>query len=186
MSSSKLKVNSKAIIAALVMLSFVVACNDSDKSEKNSPTDTVNATKTDTSSATLPPVKKVGKASITVMTEDKSNKIEKDKMGYYNRTEVLPEYPGGQNDLQNYVSSKIEYPEDAINNNIEGTVHVQFAIDEQGNVSNARTIGNKIGYGLEEEAIKLVSNMPKWTPGMVKGKKVKAWYTLPVAYKLEG
>ena len=181
MSFTKLNTNKKTVIAALVMISLAVACNDSDKSGKISTSGDSAAKNTTTLVA-----KKVGKASIAMMTEEKSNKIEKDKMGYYNGAEVLPVYPGGPNALQTYVAEHIEYPGNAIDNSIEGTVNVQFAIDEQGNVSNARAIGNNIGYGLEEEAIKLVSGMPKWTPGMVKGKKVKAWYTLPVTYRLEG
>ena len=130
--------------------------------------------------------KKTGKASmgITVNT-DANTKIEKDKMGYYNRTEVLPAYKGGQSALETYINNNIEYPQDAIDNNTEGTVNVQFAVDEQGNISNVKTIGNKIGYGLEEEAIKVVSKMPQWTAGQVKGKNVKTWRILPITYKLE-
>jgi periplasmic protein TonB len=183
MSFKKLNSNIHLAIAAFVGLFFVVACNDSDKSGKSSTTtDTAN---TANSTPTVAPAKKVGKASVK-MAGDETGKMEKDKMGYYNRTEVSPIYPGGQDALQTYVTNTLEYPQNAIDNNIEGTVKVQFAIDEQGNVSNAKSIGEKLGYGLEEEAVKLVSTMPKWTPGMVKGKKVKAWYTLPVTYRLEG
>jgi protein TonB len=45
--------------------------------------------------------------------------------------------------------------------------------------------GTKIGYGLEEEAIRVVNSMSNWTPGMIKGNKVKAWYTLPITFRLE-
>ncbi len=182
MSFSKLKLRYPAVIAAFSMLLFVTACNDSDKSEKNSTTSDTAAK----SATTTTPGKKVGKASAKLMAAEQNSKIEKDKEGYYMYTEVLPVYPGGQDALQSYVSDHLQYPEDAIDNNIEGTVRVQFAIDEQGNVTNAKVVGDKLGYGLEEEAVKLITSMPKWTPGMVKGKKVKAWYTLPVTYRLEG
>ena len=94
-----------------------------------------------------------------------------DNTGYYNYAEVAPAYNGGQGAIESYINNNIEYPEEAIDNGIEGTVNVQFGIDENGNISNVKTLGNKIGYGLEEEAVKVISNMPKWTPGIVKGKK---------------
>ena len=72
-------------------------------------------------------------------------KMEKDKTGYYNRTEVAPAYPGGQNSMEQYISNNIEYPQDAIDNNVEGIVYVKFGVDENGNISNVSTIGNKIG-----------------------------------------
>ncbi len=130
--------------------------------------------------------KKKGKASVSMSSENTTNeKMKKDEMGYYNFTEVLPAYSGGQSGLESYIQNSIEYPQEAIDNNVEGTVNVEFAIDENGSVSNVKTIGNKIGYGLEEEAIKVVSNMPKWTPGQVKGKYVKTKRTLPITYRLE-
>jgi TonB family protein len=130
--------------------------------------------------------KRMGKVSATMPTEADANaKMEMDKMGYYNRTEVLPAYNGGQAALENYINNNIEYPQDAIDNNIEGTVSVQFAVDEQGSISNVSTIGTKAGYGLEEQAIKVISNMPKWTAGQIKGKNVKTWRILPITYKLE-
>ena len=111
--------------------------------------------------------------------------MEVDKQGYYNRTEVLPAYKGGQSALENYIMNNIEYPQEAIDNNIEGTVSIHFAVDEQGNISNVKAMGNKLGYGLEEEAVRVVSKMPKWSPGQVKGKNVKTWRTLPITYRLE-
>jgi TonB family protein len=64
-------------------------------------------------------------------------------------------------------------------------VNVHFLVDEKGNISNVTTVGNKVGYGLDEEAVRVVSKMPKWNPGQVKGKNVKTWRTLPIMYRLE-
>jgi protein TonB len=162
------------------------SCND-DKSANSSTPGASNDTATNTEQApVVAKMKKSGKVSTSTSADDTKVKMEKDKMGYYNRTEVLPAYKGGQNAIDNYITSNIEYPQDAIDNNIEGVVNVQFGVDENGNISNVSTIGNKIGHGLEEEAIRVVSKMPKWTPGQVKGKNVKTWRTLPISYKLEG
>jgi periplasmic protein TonB len=189
MKFKSLKFISTGVITS-VLFSFMVACNN--ESGKDSTNTTGNENKTpDSAASTNPstattPKKKTGKVSTSVSATAEANaKVEKDKMGYYTNTDVLPAYGGGQDALQTYISNNIEYPQDAIDNNAEGTVNVQFVVDEHGNVSNVKTVGNKIGYGLEEEAIKVVSQMPKWTPGQVKGKYVKTWRTLPIMYRLE-
>ena len=186
----------KLITAAIIVVAacvFMQACND----ESGNNSSTTPATGADSSTAAMGTEpgrqpneagtkKRMGKVSATMPAEANANaKMEMDKMGYYNRTEVLPAYKGGQAALENYINNNIEYPQDAIDNNAEGIVNVQFGVDENGNISNVSTIGNKIGYGLEEEAIRVVSKMPKWVPGQVKGKNVKTWRTLPVNYRLE-
>ncbi len=142
---------------------------------------------TDTSGgARAASAKKKGKITAGVSKDDASVKIEADAQGYYNRSEIAPAYTGGQSALESYIVNSIEYPQQAIDNNVEGVVNVQFAVDEKGNITNVKTVGNKLGYGLEEQAVKVVSAMPKWTPGKVKGKTVKTWRTLPINYRLEG
>jgi periplasmic protein TonB len=183
-------------IIAATLCGLIAACNN--ESENNSTSAPVSGADTSGSAAAnnspaeasqettaTIPKKKTGRVSATITEPDANTKIEKDKMGYYNRTEVLPAYKGGQDALANYINSNIEYPQDAIDNNIEGTVSVQFVVDEQGNISNVKTIGNKLGYGLEEQAVKVVTAMPRWTAGQVKGKNVKTWRVLPITYKLE-
>ncbi|MBC7874149.1 MAG: energy transducer TonB [Ferruginibacter sp.] len=129
--------------------------------------------------------KRVAKVTVTTPEIDKTAAMKTDDRGFYNYTETAPAFPGGQNSLENYITSNIVYPEDAIDNNMEGTVYVMFTIDENGKVGGAKATGKKLGYGLEEEAVRVVNGMSNWTPGMIKGKKVKGWYTLPVTYKLE-
>lgn len=180
--------NLKRIWGSLIgifMLAFVVSCNDEsgNNSTTTSETDTSMSTKSSTPDA--PVKKKTGKASVKMTDADASAKVEKDNMGYYVRAEVMPSYNGGQSALERYINDNIEYPQVAVDNSVEGTVNVQFLVDENGNVSNVKTVGNNIGSGLEEEAIRVVSAMPKWTPGQVKGKNVKTWRTLPITYRLE-
>jgi len=97
----------------------------------------------------------------------------------------MPAYPGGQNALEDYMNNNVEYPQNAMDNNSEVTVNVQFVVDENGKVRDAKVVGKELGSGLDEEAVKVVSNMPKWTAGKVKGKNVKTRIVLPVTYKLE-
>jgi protein TonB len=183
MNFNQLKTTMRGCVAICASAMLLFSCND-DKSANNS---TSTGSETDTTTAVNAPVAKTkkGKAKATIAADDTKVKMEKDKMGYYNRTEVAPAFDGGDAGIENYVTNNIEYPQDAIDNNVEGTVTVQFGVDENGNVSNVSTVGNKIGHGLEEEAIRVVSKMPKWTPGQVKGKNVKVWRTLPISYRLE-
>lgn len=156
---------------------------DSMTSMSNNPADPSETNSTPGSKTVQP--RRTGKASAMIAEDDTKIKVEKDKSGIYMRAEMAPAYPGGQNGLNEYITQNIEYPADAIDNSIEGTVYVQFAVDEKGKVSQVRTAGAKLGYGLEEEAVRVVSNMPAWTPGQVNGKKVKVWRTLPIVYRLE-
>jgi len=202
-----MKKNSRVRIGALVMAGsvfFITACNNSDYT-KNPSTDSANApanadttmsnrTGTDTSSAAVSPksaegktssTHKKGRVSLGKMTERKSATMKPDKDGVYEMTDVRPAFPGGQAALEDYVNTNIEYQQPAIDNNTEGTVDVQFVIDENGSVSNAKVIGKELGSGLDDEAVRVISNMPKWTPGKVKGKNVKTRLVLPITYKIE-
>lgn len=119
-------------------------------------------------------------------TPDNTVKIEKDKEGVYNRTDVMPEFPGGQHALADYVNNHLDYPQQAIDDNTVGTVKVSFVVDEHGKVSGAHLLtGNKVGNGLDEQAVRVVNSMPAWKPGKVNGKNVKTRLELPISFQLE-
>lgn len=192
------------IPAVATSLFVMMSCNSDDYKKDETPTtevavpDTAQMMMTDTAGMMTTDTAgtmqkqagatktKKGRVSSIMMTEsDKDAPMKQDKQGYYSSVEVLPMYPGGQNALDNYVYKNLEYPQDAIDNNIEGIVTVNFAVDEAGKVSNARVVGKPLGYGLEDAVINAVNKMPTWTPGVIKGKNVKTYYTLPVNFKLE-
>jgi protein TonB len=116
---------------------------------------------------------------------EKAMTIKPDKDGVYEMTDTRPVYPGGQEALENYVNNNIEYQQPAIDESTQGTINVQFVVDENGNVANAKEIGKELGNGLDQEAVRVISNMPKWMPGKVKGKNVKTRVVLPITYKIE-
>jgi TonB family protein len=200
-----MKKNARPKIWALAMAGsvfFITACNSSDYTKNpsentpaNSDTATSTAPVTDTSSASVSANKPMAnknsasnskrKVSVGKMSETKTSGMKPDKDGVYEMTDVRPAYPGGQAALEDYINSHIEYQQPAIDNNTEGTVDVQFVVDENGSVSNAKIIGNQLGNGLDDEAVRVISNMPKWTPGKVKGKEVKTRMVLPITYKIE-
>ena len=127
---------------------------------------------------------KKGKVSITMTTPAAGTSMMADKEGYYSNVEVWPSYPGGQKALENYFANNVVYPEMATNNGTQGTVQVSFGVDENGKVVSPKLVGSKVGDGIDEEALRLVSKMPKWTAGQVKGKAVKTRFTLPVRFEL--
>jgi len=89
-----------------------------------------------------------------------------------------PEY-----NLSAYIKENLRYPSKARRNNIVGRVKVQFVVDEEGNIINAKVIEG-IGGGCDKEALRVVKQMPKWKPGTLDGKPVKIIYTLPILFYL--
>ena len=104
---------------------------------------------------------------------------------FYEVVEQMPEYPGGIAASVEYIQKNMRYPEAAEKNGTQGRVTVQFIIDKEGNVTNPKVL-RSVDKDLDAEAIRLVGAMPKWKPGMQKGKAVAVKYTLPVVFKLEG
>ncbi|MBC7888646.1 MAG: energy transducer TonB [Ferruginibacter sp.] len=131
-------------------------------------------------------ISKKGKVSIVKaeMATSKNTSMEMDKEGFYKNTEVLPAFPGGQKELERFFEKNIEYPEQATENDAQGIVKLIFSVDENGKIYQPLTVGDKVGYGIEEEAIRVFNKMPKWTPGKIKGKNVKTRYTLPINFQL--
>ena len=183
MKKGKFNTGVLSVAAGVLMMMFATACNNTDDNK----TKTAKGEKesADTTTATVT-AKKKGRASAAIDKDEiKNAKVEKDKTGVYIKAEVMPVYEGNDQALNEYINSKIVYPEQAVENNIEGTVRVQFVVDEKGAVSDVKTVGTKLGYGLEEEAVSVVRNLPKWTPGKVGGKNVKTRLSVPITYKLE-
>ena len=96
----------------------------------------------------------------------------------------MPEFPGGQAALINFLSENVKYPAIALENGIQGRVLVQFVVDKDGSISNvavARTGGDP---SLDKEAVRVIKMMPRWIPGMQRGKPVRVKYKVPVTFRL--
>ena len=182
MKNGQIKTGILSITGGILMAVCISACNDTTDSSKSKE----EVASKDTTATTPVVTKKKGKASMSMEPANaNAPKVEKDKDGVYITPEVMPAYPGNDQGLSDYIASSIVYPEQAVNNNIEGTVRVQFVVNDKGEISDAKTVGEKLGYGLEEEAVSVVNKLQKWTPGKVKGKNVKTRLTIPITYKLE-
>lgn len=110
---------------------------------------------------------------------------DKVKDGVYAVCEVMPEYPGGDKALRTDLVNSIKYPEEASKKGIQGKVYVNFVVDEQGKIKDAK-IARGVDPLLDKEALRVVSELDKtWTPGKEKGKVVKVAYTIPIQFALD-
>lgn len=89
-------------------------------------------------------------------------------------------------DIKKYIKEQLRYPKAAQQVNIEGRVYISFIVNRDGTLSDFEVRkGKELGYGLPEEALRVVRSMPKWKPAMQDGEAVKSYYTLPVPFILE-
>lgn len=98
--------------------------------------------------------------------------------------ESMPEFPGGPAKMMEYIAQNIKYPAMARESGIQGRVFVNFVVEPNGSVSNVKILRG-IGGGCDEEAIRVVEAMPKWTPGRQRGKAVRVSFNLPVRFTLQ-
>ena len=98
--------------------------------------------------------------------------------------EEMPAFPGGEAKLMEYVAKNVKYPQIARETGVQGRVYVNFVVEPDGSVSNVSVLRG-IGGGCDEEAIRVVKNMPKWKPGKQRGMAVRVSYMLPVNFKLQ-
>jgi periplasmic protein TonB len=96
----------------------------------------------------------------------------------------MPYFEGGEAGLMRHIGNKMRYPRKAVLEQIEGVVVVTFVIDRDGKVTDA-TVLKGLGYGTDEEALRVINSLPNWTPGRQNGKTVAVRYTLPIRYSLQ-
>jgi protein TonB len=98
--------------------------------------------------------------------------------------ESMPEFPGGQAKMMEFIAQNIKYPAMARESGIQGRVFVNFVVEPDGSVSNVKVLRG-IGGGCDEEAVRVVKSMPNWTPGRQRGKAVRVSFNLPVRFTLQ-
>ena len=103
----------------------------------------------------------------------------------YAKVDKNPEYPGGMKGLTRYLKDNIEYPKVARENNIEGTVDLLFVVNTDGTVSDVQVL-KSLGGGCDKEAVRVVSEMRRWKPGMRGGVPVRVYQKLSVTFNLDG
>lgn len=208
----KLKIahSAKIFIAAFLVITAFNACDNNDTNETaetttetitdtmqtvvTPPADTMRVDNSSTMMTTTKPgiakpnpAKKGLKGKVTASPEmpaTKDAKMEADASGVYPIVDVMAAFPDGTKGLQSYFDKNLEYPAEASNEGVEGTVKVTFVVDENGRLIAPQVTGENLGYGLEEEALRVIKRMPSWSPAKVKGKNVKTRITLPIRFQL--
>lgn len=107
-----------------------------------------------------------------------------DKNEVYQIVDQMPEFPGGEKALLNFIAENVVYPQSAKDKNISGRVFVTFVVEKDGSVSDVKLLRG-IGKECDEEAMRVVKAMPKWKPGMDEGKPVRVSYALPIHFRLD-
>jgi len=106
----------------------------------------------------------------------------------YNDTTVFvivdkfPEYPGGVEGFYKFLKDNLKYPDEAKRNDINGKVFIKFTIEKDGCVGDVQTLKG-IGGGCDEEAVRVIKEMPQWKPGYIKGKPVRISLVIPILFK---
>lgn len=105
----------------------------------------------------------------------------------YNKAEIDPSFVGGKDAMMKYLNDNIQYPKDAQEEELEGTVFVDFIVTETGDVREVVVTdapGEEVDQRFRDEAIRVVTAMPKWVPGKQRGKPVAVNYSLPITFQI--
>ena len=114
----------------------------------------------------------------------KETSLTSDGEPIYFMVEEMPEFPGGEMELRKFIANSIQYPEVAMKNGIKGKVYVTFVVGKDGTVKDAK-IARGVDPSLDAEALRVVSALPKWKPGVQRGEAVNVSYTVPINFALE-
>ncbi len=118
-----------------------------------------------------------GGETSNVYTDEAGNTI-------YKFVEQMPAFVGGESERNKYLSKNLKYPETAKDAGNEGRVIVEFIVNEDGTIGETKVVKALEDESLNEEALRVVSEMPAWEPGKQNGENVKVAFTLPIQFKL--
>jgi protein TonB len=130
---------------------------------------------------------KVNDTSGSVVVEDSPSTnliidVEETQVNHVS-VEEMPEFPGGEAGRAKYLSENTIYPQSAKEIGISGVVYVSFVVDENGDVVDVKLLRG-IGGGCDEEALRVIRNMPRWKPGRQSGKAVRVIHSIPISFIL--
>ena len=110
--------------------------------------------------------------------------VEKTGEEIFNVVEHQPEYPGGMGELMKFLQKNIRYPKEAMEQNKQGRVVLQFVVNKDGSICDSKVV-KAVDPQLDAEALRVINAMPNWTPGKQKGEPVRTRFTLPVSFRLQ-
>ena len=101
----------------------------------------------------------------------------------FTTVEQMPTFPGGEGELNAYISKNLKYPVTAQENGIQGRVTIRFVVTASGEISDVKVMRG-IDPACDKEAVRVVKTMPKWVPGKQNGRNVAVYFTLPIVFRL--
>ena len=117
-----------------------------------------------------------------VIAEPEPPKVEESKV--FDVVEEMPQFPGGQAALLEYLAKNIKYPVVAEENGVQGRVIVTFVVERDGSITDVKVV-KSVDPSLDKEAARVVKSMPHWIPGKQNGSAVRVKYTVPVTFRLQ-
>jgi len=102
----------------------------------------------------------------------------------FSYVEQMPSFPGGEAALGKYIADHLKYPQTALEEGIQGVVQLRFVVNENGSVGEVQILKGLDTY-CDREAKRVVSTLPRFTPGRQNGKAVKVWFTMPIRFRID-
>lgn len=121
---------------------------------------------------------------LAACTETPAEAVQEEVEQVYKEADVMPEFPGGMEEMMQYMIQSMKYPKELQEANIAGKVFVRFVVDTEGKVGQVEVV-KSLHEQLDAEAVRVISGMPDWTPGKNDGKAVNVELVLPISYTLE-
>lgn len=113
----------------------------------------------------------------------KAEENDEDKVHSFVSMETPPTYPGGMDKFYAYIGENLKYPEEAKKSEIQGKVFLSFTVEKDGTVNDVK-VDRRLGYGTDEEAVRVLKASKKWNPGLLNGKPVRVKYNMPIQFSI--
>ena len=126
----------------------------------------------------------IGGAIVSKAQRNEVVELPADSNAVYSVVETPPVPKGDFKEFYKYIAQRIHYPAEARKKNIQGKVLLQFIVERDGNITNVKVI-RSASTDLEAEAVRVISDSPKWNPGRQGGKPVRVYYMVPIAFSLQ-
>lgn len=161
----------KAIMNTMIILFALAMCvgcgQSSEQKEESVPTDVTKAEKQE---------------QVQVEAEDEDTLENGEQV--FRVVEVMPKFPGGDAELLKFIAKNVKYPQESQNKGEQGRVICSFVVTKDGTLTNYKVIRG-ISPALDQEAVRVLQMMPRWTPGTQRGEPVAVKYTVPITFRLK-
>jgi len=120
-------------------------------------------------------------SDVVISPTGDANLPQEDENSIYNyaSVDIKPEFPGGNKNLFPFISKNFQYTDEMKENELKGRIMATFVVEKDGSISDIKIV-RSIGYGTENEVLRVLRLMPKWNPGEQNGKKVRCSYVIPI------